>query len=84
MAVHNHEEVCNNKAAMGKQNEMVYKDVEIVWGFFCLINSIFSGMCAWYFVQASEKKYPLFTFLKRALNDHYESVINSLPWGLAW
>lgn len=27
-------EVCSNKAAMGSQNEMVHKDVEIVWGFF--------------------------------------------------
>lgn len=34
MAVHNHEEVCSNKAAMGKQNEMVHEDVEIVWAFF--------------------------------------------------
>lgn len=34
MAEHNHGEVCSNKAAMAKQNEMVHKDVEIVWGFF--------------------------------------------------
>lgn len=32
MAEHDHEEVCSNKAATGKQNEMVHEDVEIVWG----------------------------------------------------